>query len=55
MADKNDKTMFRVEFTVERNGKTSRKKLEGANIDKLMAKVEKLDGYQVVVSKEVFS
>lgn len=45
--------MIRVEFTYERRGKAVRKAIEGRDLDKLMAKVDKVDGYQVVVSYEV--
>lgn len=44
---------YRVEFTVERRGKATRKSLEGKDLQKLLKRVEKLDGYQVVTSSEV--
>jgi len=44
--------MFRVEYTVERNGRAVRKAIEGMNVVKLLAKVEKQDGFSVVVSWE---
>jgi hypothetical protein len=47
------KTTYRVEFTVERRGNPTRKSIEGTNLDKLLARVEKLDGYNVVQSFEV--
>lgn len=46
---KTAKTTFRIEFTVERRGNATRKAIEGTNLDRLMARVEKLDGYNVVV------
>jgi hypothetical protein len=46
---------FRVEYTVERNGKATRKAIEGKNLDKLLARVEKADGYNVNVMHEAGS
>lgn len=44
----------RVEFTVEsRSGMTKRVSLEGKNVDKLLKKVEKRDGYNVLVMAEI--
>lgn len=45
--------LYRVEFTVERRGQAVRKSIEGKNLEKLLAKVEKLDGFSVVTSLEV--
>jgi hypothetical protein len=50
--DTTKKTNYRVEFTVERKGKAIRKALEGKNLDKLLKKVEELDGFNVQTSIE---
>ena len=44
--------MFRVEFTVERKSGPVRKAIEGKDLEKLLARVEKLDGYCVEVLAE---
>lgn len=43
---------FRVEYTVERRGNALRKAIEGTNLDAMLKKVEKLDGYNVVLAAE---
>lgn len=52
MATKDHET-YRVEFTVERKGRATRRVIEGTNLEKLMARVEKLDGFQVNVLSEI--
>lgn len=46
---------FRVEFTVERRGNAVRKAIEGKSVEKLLARVEKMDGYSVSVVSEAVS
>lgn len=42
---------YRVEFTVDkRRGGAVRKSIEGANLDKLLARVERMDGFNVTSS-----
>ena len=43
---------YRVTFTIERKGNAVCKAIEGKNLEALLRRVEKLDGYQVQVMAE---
>ncbi len=47
-----NKVTYRVEFTVERRGNATRKAIEGKNLEALLRRVEKLDGFNVQVMTE---
>lgn len=47
-----EQTNWRIEFTVDRKTGPVRKSVEGTNLERLMAKVDKMDGYNIVTLHE---